>query len=403
MTTEIQYRPKLEQNWGKFRPNHCAIGDFGDAIKMSDDDFYLWSTHNGLMAGDVDRTILRDVLGGFLDTNILALCHSLSSQRFGIRPSTVIVGSAAYKTLSKQLDTFGWYYEMTGLNRMGPEKNEVKDLDIWIPRQTMLHLSKTGFEFNQTRSNPEVVICTSEYENAKVQIHSLKDHDLNPLFATTFMSHTHVMATAIVLDGPDTYFIDPFTALQRGPWNQEFPKHIIDPKNFLLKNNPRVVMSAMVWAISTPFFPDCGIEGEQSIRNFISDRIKQLGLRAVQAIGDRYLNPSLNNPYGDELFELSTAYNVAKLAKVGILPGLLSVAKKYNLLNLSTTLIHSIASFVADMNEIDNEVSTSLPKINHEHCDQAILSGNFTDLERLTNEINWETITMMNLPKINLY
>lgn len=401
MTTEIKYTPILEKNWGRFRPNYHEIGDFSETLKMSENDFYLWSNHNGLMAGDVDRKILREVTGSFLGTNILALCHGLSSQRFGIRPSTVIVGSAAYKTLSKQLDHYGWYYEMTGLNRMGPEKNEVKDLDIWIPRQTMLHLSKIGFEFTQTRSNPEVVIATVENGDAKVQIHSLKHHDLNPLFATSFMSHTDVMATAIVLDGPDIYFIDPFAALQKGPWNQEFPKRLLDPENFLLKNNPRVVMSAMIWAISTPFFPDGGIEDEPLVRSFISDKIRRLDLKAVQAIDDRYTSPSSNSPYCDELFKLSTAYNVAKLAKVGVLPDLLFAARKYNLYNLSTTLIHSIGLFIANMNELEDKISANLPEIDHEHCDQAILSGDFTNLEHQISEIDWEAIVKMTLPKIN--
>ncbi len=399
MLTETNYKPILERDWGKTNVNYHPISTFNAALEMSEESFYIWANNNGQMAGDVDMKIFREISGKFLNTNILALCHGLSSQRFRIRPSVVVVGSAAYSTLARQKDEFGWIYEMTSLDRKGPIENEVKDLDIWIPRITMLHLSKIGIDFNQTRSNSEVVMATVRTKGVKIQIHALQNHDLNPLMASAFLANTDIMATAIVFDGPEAYFTDPFAALQNGPWNQEFPYRLFDENNFLLRNQPKIVISSMIWAITTPFFPESGIVNQNKIRSKVSNIIDAMDYKSLQAMGEKYMSQSVNSPYSDELFEQSTAFVVARLAKLGVLPALLKNAEKYDLKDLKQTLQHSIGTFIANMNEIGNKVVSSLPRITHHECDEAILTKDYSKINNLIEKVNWEKIIDMNLPR----
>jgi hypothetical protein len=355
-----------------------TLPDFAEAKRMNENAFSAYMNCNFM--GDVNIDIFRKAAGRFLESNVPTLCHLLACQRFKTFPSMVVTGSAAYKTIALQTGLYGdWYSEMTGLNRMGPEENEVRDFDIWVPFIVRDYLITKGYDFKQTGSNRNIEIAEVVDGEAKFQIHSTTDPEVNPLVASAFTT-TDLLATCLVFNGPDVYIMDPFAAIKKG-LNQDFPYRIFDQDNTILNNQARRALITLVWAMSTPVFPE-KIEGLDKIKLTVSGIINEMTQTELLSLAKKFIQFSIKEPFSDKFYEESVMVTPVKLVKVGILPALLNRLDQDESQPEFITAKHLLLQYIGDYLE------------EYDAVDEATYykRGNYSKLEAIAKKIDWEKI-----------
>lgn len=382
--------PKTDPEWGKFKP----IAQF----PLETDFNRPWI--NGLISSWVEvngvslrRSARREGLQNLPWTEkfqeIYEVCRKYSS------PSIVVFGSGAYKAIDYHIQLYtnvGWYGYLTGIERGG--RQEVNDIDLMVHSKAEPELSEAGLKFIPSRSDKNLAIATVSQRldngvETNLQVHVLRSSDDNPLITHARLSPTQIMATCLVWQNKEFKIIDPYDALSKGPWQQEFPMHLFDVRNKSTIGESRAINNALMWAMSTPFFPN-EFGSLNTVKSIITTTLEELNENQFNSLAEKYLKMDRRRVYCEDLFEESTCYSIVKLAKLGFLPKMMEIK------SIKESLLVDIGIFIMMQHELKTKLSKHLPTtLSWDDIDDA----NFENIENATNNLDWYKITKSPLPK----
>lgn len=292
--------------------------------------------------------IIEESFGSFFHSNVYKTIEAYSEERGYQYISAYLTGRTSSDAVERSITSgnYSWIGELTGLGAGDPD-----DVDIYVTPELF---DKVKNEFKgKSRSCRSADFELFEIEEVvdgklvKIQVHCALNSDKDPLQTAAFLAPTKLHAAGVAVQGANLVVVDPWGAIQEGPYKQSFPEHLFDSKNELAYKSVRSLSNLIIYIKSVihpqlPNHPDL-------VKNIVSDLLDSANNSQIEAILEKYSKWSDRGGYNDHPYVDSTFDRVKMMYEVGLFPDLFSKALQLSTKDGSETAFETTKQMVFDL------------------------------------------------------